>query len=727
MTLGNESAEKAMEGGGLEALEKVLDSPTEVNYLELTTRAYDSSTDYLTAHQRFQWERNIANFKSRHPDGSKYYSDAYLHRSRLFRPKTRSSIRGKEAAFVTAMFSTKDALVISAEDESNRKNVETAKVMHEVVNYRLRKSIPWFKISVGAFQDATVMGDAIGHVYWHYEELVHKKTRKQREYDAETGEAPKVDVTTDEVEVIKDEPAIALVPLENIRLDPGADWVDPINSSPYIIHMMPMYIVDVLDRMTRVDSKTGQPTWKKLSVAEIRSANTITIDTDSVRRARENSRHDPKSDQTGEVNEHQIVWVFRNIMRFPGEGDYVWYTLGVNALLTDPVPLREVYHHNIRPYVCGHSVIEAHRVHPASLVELGQDIQAGTNNLHNQRFDNITQVLNKRYFVRRGATVDLRSLRRNVPGSITLMDDIDRDVEADKPGDVTSSSFQEQNLFNADFDEITGTFSSGSVGTNRELGDTVGGMRMLKDPSNSMTEYIIRTFVETFVKAIMFQLVALERVYETNEVIVAAAGRSAKIDKAPAGTLIKRLKRVNMDVDVSMGMGVTDPQARVGRVLFGLEAIGKIVPQALKKLDEEEIVSEVLGTLGYQDGSRFFLSDQDMQKKLKAQPPPPNPEIMKIEAATKNRAADREQERLIWEGRIMSDERKKAAELSVKYGEGGAKYNIELGKREIEIEKVNLGRMDINLKREDMLRKDAEIKDKEQETLNRAKGDINAT
>ena len=40
-------------------------------WLTLARQAYDSSTTYLDANYRRQWERNIKLFQSEHPSGSK--------------------------------------------------------------------------------------------------------------------------------------------------------------------------------------------------------------------------------------------------------------------------------------------------------------------------------------------------------------------------------------------------------------------------------------------------------------------------------------------------------------------------------------------------------------------------------------------------------------------------------------------------------------------------------
>ena len=62
---------------------------------------------------------------------------------------------------------------------------------------------------------------------------------------------------------------IKLNPIENIRIDPAAEWVDPVGSSPYLIDMLPMYVKDVRARMTQPDAITGAPRWAPIPDSEI--------------------------------------------------------------------------------------------------------------------------------------------------------------------------------------------------------------------------------------------------------------------------------------------------------------------------------------------------------------------------------------------------------------------------------------------------------------------------
>ena len=87
------------------------------DWLRLATDAYEESETFMDASLRKQWGRNLSNFQSRHPAGSKYHMPAYKFRSRGFRPKTRAMTRNNEATVAAAFFSTQDAVSIVVHHE----------------------------------------------------------------------------------------------------------------------------------------------------------------------------------------------------------------------------------------------------------------------------------------------------------------------------------------------------------------------------------------------------------------------------------------------------------------------------------------------------------------------------------------------------------------------------------------------------------------------------------
>lgn len=571
---------------------EIVGEPDGDNWLTMARQAYEASTDWFNSSLRKTTEKALAHFANKHAPGSKYHSDSYKSRSRGFRPKTRATIRRNEAAAAVAFFSTQDLVSISAENESDPAQQLSARALSEIVGYRLEDSIPWFQTLIGAYQDTLNAGVCISYQSWDFKE------------EAEDGTST----------ILVDKPTISLVALENFRISPAANWVDPIGTSPFVIELISMTIGEIKAKM-----KAGL--WIEADEGSIQKA--AEVQYDSVRAAREGSRTN-KDDIKYGTTDFDTVFVHRNIIRHEGE-DWIFYTLGTEQLLSEPSLLSGAYRYlqrGERPYVMGYSVIEAHKPFPSGLNELTFGLQEEANEISNQRRDNVSLVMNKRYFAKRGANIDFKSLTRNVPGSITMMDDINTDLRWDTPGDVTGSSYQEQDRVSLDYDEIAGTFSPGSVQSNRKIGETVGGMEMLSNDANVITEYQLRVFAASWVEPVLKQLVRMEQAYETDELILAIAGQKAKIQRFGVDQLTDDMLRDSVTVRVNVGFGATNPQQRVQKLTMGLGSIAQFAPQAMAGLEAKEVVIEIMGALGYKNADRFFPSmGEDKQPQQQQQPP----------------------------------------------------------------------------------------------------------
>jgi hypothetical protein len=526
-----------------------------LNPLQLAKDAYMSSTSFIDNNYRKKWEDNLRLFQSRHPQGSKYNSDFYKHRSRLFRPKTRSVVRKNEAAAAIAFFANPDVVTCEPENKSDPRQQAGAATMQELLNYRLDKSIPWFQTVVGGVQDAQIYGVVCSYQYWKY---------KPGKYD---------------------KPCVELLPPENLRFDPNADWTDVVGTTPILQRLVPMY------------------------VADLRSIRQATVEFDTTRQEREDRRQDAKTEHGQPIKDFEVVWAMENFLRWEDQ-EWVYWTLGISHMLSEPKPLADEYFHGERPFAMGVGMIEAHKVMPDSLVNVGSDLQREANELVNQRLDNVKLVLNKRWLVRSGRNVDVDSLNRNVPGGVTLSDDISEDSvrEVNWP-DVTASAYMEQDRVNADMDDLVGNFQGSSVMTNRKLNETVGGMAMLGQTASQLTEYLLRTITETWLEKVIRQLVKLEQYYETDEVILSIAGERAQIQKY-GYQVSDDLLNQELTIRVNVGMNATDPMMRLQKFLASVTAYTQVAMNAPPNLNVPEVGKEIFGMAGYRDGSRF-LSDVD--------------------------------------------------------------------------------------------------------------------
>jgi hypothetical protein len=631
---------------------------------------YTTSTDYLDANITNIWEVNLAHFNNEHAPATKFRTQNWK-RSKVFRPKTRSMTKSSEAALTNAMFSTTDVVDIQPEDEIDPKQIASAAVNKEILQYRLDRKMPWYQTVIGAFQSTKVYGLTISFQYWDY----HEDTDIVPEIGLDGGmlmDEEGFALGREQTIVRRDDLRCDLVAPENFRFDPMCDWRDPATTSPYLLYMMPVYAVTALENMEKIDNKTGQPVWKRHALGDLLA--TRRKNYDRTRQAREGrERIDPADEQHG--NSYTMLWAHMNIVNINGE-DMLYWTMGTELLLTDPVPLNQAFPHlqrGERPFTVGFSTIEAFRNYPAGDVEQASGLQQEINLVANQRLDNVKLVLNKRYYVKRGSQVDLDALIRNVSGGGVMMNDPEKDVKTIDTRDVTGSSYQEQDRLSVELDELTGTFSQTSVQSNQNLNETVGGMEAMQSGAGAVQDYGLRIFFETWAEPTLRQLVRLIQYYETDQTILALAQKKAELwQKFGIDEVTDELLRQELTVRVNVGMGNTDPQRRVEKLMFAVKNAAGL-PKMAERMKSEDIADEIFGTLGYKNAVRFFRNDQEQKAYEQENPPQPPPEIKlqqeELKMHTKDNEARHQREVMKLEMEAQTRFAKLALEKNMKFNE----------------------------------------------------------
>ena len=608
-------------------------------WLAKTKEAFETSTTFLDTNYRKDWEDSIAHFQSRHMAGSKYYTDRYALRSKGFRPKTRSIVRNIEAATAAAFFSQLEVIDFEAEDDTDPIQNAGAVLRKELLNYRLtgKGQIPWFQTCIGAMQETQVYGIVGSKQFWDFQAKDNIK--------------------------IKDQPDIKLYPIENLRFDPASEWTDVVNSSPYFIAMEAMRIGDV---KARIDS--GE--WEKIDDDTLLTARNASYD--STRSARKNDKEDDTDPKfTKALSDFDIVWVHENFLKVDNE-DWHCYTLGTIARLSKPRALAQVYLHNRRPFVVGTCMIEPHKAIPDSPVHIAKPTQKAANDIDNLRKDNVQLVLNKRYLVRRGKQVDLQSLVKNAPASVTLVNDIEKDVFPMEFQDVTSSSYAEQDRINVDFDEITGGFSTGTVSTNRKLGETVGGLSLLKGSANFMAQYVIRIFSESWVEKVLNQIDELEQYYESDIGLLNRMAKRADLQKHGIMQINKDILMTPARITVNIANSAMDPMIRLQAFTSAMDLYAKFRAQMPPDLDPEPIKAYIFGLLGFRDAGRFSKNNQDPKLAAAMQ------EIQQLRGLLESKQLEVESKEKIAAAKLVHDESEAEKERDLKVYLADMKNEIDL-------------------------------------------------
>lgn len=635
------------------------------DWIKMFRDSLKSSADYQQSKLQPAWSRNYRAFNNRHMSGSKYDTFRYRHRSKLFKPKTRMAVRKNDATAASAMFSTADVVSITPERASDRMQSMTARFISAALNYRLDRSTKktgpnWFMTAIGARQDTQITGFCVSKQYWEFEE---------QEFDVLV-DGPKIDVNGMPVvdpltgqgetetrlekdrEITRDRIMITLLPPEHAFIDVTADWRDPIQEGGFFIAGYPMRQEDLETEIAKNASrpKQGGGAWRHVDVKAVISARTGEMRRNrSVRQARDDG--DDRYESRHADRNSEVIWLYECFYRYDGE-DWHYWMLGENILLSDPRPTRDSYpeQKGDRPYVMGFGALESHKTHPMAPVESWQPLQQELNDITNLALDSRKMAISPITKIRRGRNIDFKQVQNRGPDAMVMVEEKD-DVTFEKaPGPDGGEQLTLNNL-NVDFDELAGVFSTGSVQSNRQLNETVGGMQIMAGTSNALTEFDLRVWVETWVEPCLRQCCRLIQFYESDETVMAVAGENAGLITVPTqeppqgGPLdeqpqpnepqeapvtleevMNNLDSTPISVRVNVGIGAVDSKQKLEKFMGGV----KMTMEMLPVLDASglmpngpEMMTEAWGLLGYRDADRFF----------KPKPPSsgePPPEIQKI-------------------------------------------------------------------------------------------------
>jgi hypothetical protein len=405
-----------------------------------------------------RWEEAEAAFRSRHHARSRYHKDLYKGRASYFKPKSRVSVLKTLLACQSALFSTADVISTNANDESDPIQRANAAMQKEILNYRAgnkthKHGLPLMRTTLAARQQASVMGMCCSKQYWRYR-TVSRYEEQTEDRPAMTADGtPVIDFLTGQpfmetvtetveiIDVVEDKPVIELIPLEMVLINPGADWIDPIQSSPDLIVQHPMFADDLLTMMDDEDS--GSPVkWRSVSDEVMGSAVFSEDELQGLHTAREGdaattSKTSKKASTIGGQSQWsgQILDVRENFWRIGGK-DYHCWTLADKAVLSDPTPVEDVYpaFRGQRPYVVGTDLIDPFVLYPESDVYSWQSAQNEINETTNLRMDAMRKGIFPTALVKAGKNIDLKAVQRQDASHLILIRD-DNDVRYDRaPG-----------------------------------------------------------------------------------------------------------------------------------------------------------------------------------------------------------------------------------------------------------------------------------------------------
>lgn len=604
------------------------------DFLAEVQSAERQNEQFLAAVQRQSWSQTLRAYRNQHLAGSKYTSAPYRNRSKIFRPKVRTAIRKNLAAAATALFSTSDVVQIKAEYDTNPVKQASAEVLSQMVNYRLDRTaatsgVPWFLTVIGANLDAQLCGVCISKQYWErvvtrethivtIEEEISDPIVNDEGYPVFNDDGtpamsePRIETREEEEtteHVTHDRPMVMNIPPENVMLDPAAPWYSPAQLSPYLVVKFPMSINDA-EHMLATEDRNKTP-WLELTRAQLEScADDLSSKKVRIERSGGTDRYDAGSSR----DNGKIVWFYECFFRIDGT-DYTFWTAGNRFYASRVRTTREAYPEQMgeRPYTYGYGQIESHNIAPMSAADSIMPLQIEANDVANLSLDAMKQSVSPIAVVRQGTVFDWKALQhRGAADTTVTVKNVD-DLRFETTPPPNAAAQQAMNNLNVDMDELTGSFAGSSVQANRQLNETVGGMRLLSGSANSITEYDLRVWVETWTEPTLRQVVRCIQYYEDDERIFAIAGERAKMfERYGVDQITTQDLESEVSVRIDVGIGTSDPMQKLQKLGMAMGAVAQAAPFFDKKykLNGEQFIKEVMGAAGYNDGMRFFVPEE---------------------------------------------------------------------------------------------------------------------
>jgi hypothetical protein len=477
--------------------------------------------------------------------------------------------------------------------------------------------------------------------------------------------------------VVEDRPDIALFPPENVIFDPNCDWADPAQSAQYLRIAHPMAPDEAWLMVSRAQGEGKKIPFLDTSIDVFRSAASPTSGpSDSIAsRVARNQGTDPVMMVSGTFGR---VWLYEWYLRIAGK-DYTFWTLGVSRMLSKPVQTADAYPEQggARPVVIGLGAIEAFRPYPMSPVEAWQPLQLELNDQVNLRLDHLKQCVSPPAMIKRGADVDLKAVQKRGADRIIMITN-QGDVEWAQIPDIPQSAAQQDAQLNSDFDSLAGVMNMGTVQTNRQLNETVGGMNLLAGDASSTSEFDLSVETETWVGPVLNQIMKLEEYYESDETVLAIAGEKARLfERFGMSEITDNLLMAQTSLTIKVGVGAANlPMQRLQKFQMAAQTVGQllqpfVVAGVIKPPipNVEEIINTVFGAAGFRDGGdRFFV---DLGGAEGQQPPDPKTQAMLGDQDVKRQA------NMIAAQKNQDDNRVKIAQLAQKDRQDAAKLQLE--------------------------------------------------
>lgn len=332
-------------------------------------------------------------------------------------------------------------------------------------------------------------------------------------------------------------------------------------------------------------------------------------------------------DNAGTDDSMQIIWLTECYIRCDyddtGIAELRKVTRAGNEILDNEVV-------DVAPFVSICPIPLPHKFFGLSIADLGMEAQRMKTNLLRAEFDTVYLASNGRSYAVEGQ-VNLDDLLTSRPGGIVRIKAQGAVGRLDE-GSQSNKGVELLNMMEDVLENSTGWTRYSQGNDSQALNKTATGMNIITNKADMRTDLIARNFAEGFVDLFRMMLKLVTQ-YSDKEDVAKLNGKWIPIDP--------REWRNQFDVSINVGLGTGNKDQQVGHLMNLMGVQEKTL--ALGICDAEGVYQackELAKNMGFKSGDKFFKDPANSPP----QPPPPNPDAIKAQAAQQLQAAAQQHE-----------------------------------------------------------------------------------
>ncbi len=389
------------------------------------------------------------------------------------------------------------------------------------------------------------------------------------------------------------------------------------------------------------------------------------------------------------------IWKTECFIKADVDGDGIAEMRKVTVAGPGSVILSDEAWDSPRPFADLTPIIMPHRFWGLSMADLVMDIQLIRSTILRQYLDNLYLSNNQRSEVVEKNIIDPTELLSSRPGGFV------RVKEAGSVNPIIVPQIGDAALKGLEYiDQIrenrTGVSErTQGLGAN-QLHETAQGEQMLMTAAMGKIELIARNFAETGVRDAFKLILGLVCRYQQKPRIIRLTNNWVPMDP--------RSWNEDMDVSISVGMGTGDNQQKLQHAMMLAQMQGAAAQGGALKVTPDNAMATadlMVNAMGLKGPERFFTKPDPNQ------PPPPNPEMAKVQAQAQADQAKMQMDGQMKAQQMQMEAQSKSAQMQAdaqgKAAEMQQTEQIELAKanREFEMKRYQIDQ-EMMLKREQL-------------------------